>query len=294
MKFEWIEKHAVEFDIQAMCAVLGVSRAGYYAWQHRPPSRREEANAALDESIVAVFAESRETYGSPRVFNALKKQHVPCSENRVARRMREKELVSVRRRKFRPQTTDSKHDLPIAENLLEQKFAATGTNQRWVGDITYIPTGEGWLYLAVVIDLFSRRVVGWAMSSRLKAELACRAIDMAVLRRGKPLDLVYHSDRGIQYASTEFRATLTRFGITPSMSRKGNCYDNAVAESFFDTLKVELVHRFKFRDRAVARVLLIDFMEEYYNQNRSHSTLGFLSPNDYETLMANPQKNCVH
>lgn len=294
MKFEWIEKHAVEFDVQAMCAVLGVSRAGYYAWQKRPRSRREMANAALDGKIAAVFAESRETYGSPRIFNALKKQHVPCSENRVARRMREKELISVRRRKFRPQTTDSQHDLPIADNLLDQEFTATEPNQRWVGDITYIPTNEGWLYLAVIIDLFSRRVVGWATSSRPKAELACRALEMAVLRRGKPLDLVYHSDRGIQYASTEFRAALTRFGITPSMSRKGNCYDNAVAESFFDTLKVELVHRFKFSDRAVARVLLIDFMEEFYNQNRIHSTLGFMSPAEYETLMANLQKNCVH
>jgi putative transposase len=294
VKFEWIEKCATEFDVRAMCAVLEVSRAGYYAWLKRPISRREQANTALDSRIEKVFVESRETYGNPRVFQALKKLGVACGENRVARRMQQKALISVRRRKFRPQTTDSNHDLPIAENLLQQDFTATAPNQRWVGDITYIPTAEGWLYLAVIIDLFARRVVGWATSSSLKADLTCRALEMAVLRRGKPEDLVYHSDRGIQYASSEFRTALERFGITPSMSRKGNCYDNAAAESFMDTLKVELVHRYKFATRAVARMLLIDFMEEFYNEYRIHSTLGFFSPAEYEDLMATPKKVCVH
>ena len=294
MKFEWIEKYAVEFDVKAMCTVLGVSRAGYYAWQKRPISNRAQANIVLDYSIEKIFTKSRETYGSPRVFQALKKQGISCGENRVARRMQQKALVSVRRRKFRPQTTDSKHDLPIADNLLEQDFTATEPNQRWVGDITYIQTAEGWLYLAVIIDLFARRVVGWATSASPKADLACRALEMAVLRRGKPLELVYHSDRGIQYASSDFRRTLARFDILPSMSRKGNCYDNAVAESFFDTLKVELVHRYKFANRCVARLLLVDFMEEFLNEHRIHSTLGFLSPAEYEDLMTNTQKNCVH
>lgn len=229
MRFEWIESHGAEFSIEAMCHVLKVSRAGYYAWLKRDVSPRERSNTALDASIQGVFETSRETYGSPRVYQALKVRGIACSENRVARRMREKSLISVRRRKFRPCTTDSDHALPIAENLLEQEFIATAPNQRWVGDITYIATDEGWLYLAVIIDLFSRKVVGWSTSSMLKADLACRAMEMAVIRRGRPADLVYHSDRGIQYASAEFRALLERFRITPSMSRKGNCYDNAVA-----------------------------------------------------------------
>ena len=277
-----------------MCEALGVSRAGYYASLRRPASAREEANAALDKQIARVFNESRETYGSPRIFGALKKEGVTCGENRVARRMRTNALISVRRRKFRPQTTDSNHELPIAENLLEQEFTATAPNQRWVGDFTYIWTAQGWLYLAVILDLFSRKVVGWATSSSPNAELACRALEMAVVRRGKPKDLVCHSDRGIQYASSKFREMLASFRITPSMSRKGNCYDNAVAESFFDTLKVELVHRYKFANRSVARMLLIDYIEEFYNNNRIHSTLGVFSPAEYEKLMASPPENRVH
>lgn len=294
MKFEWINKCATEFDVKAMCAALQVSRAGYYAWVNRPICARKQANKDLDSRIEKVFAGSRETYGSPRVFQALKRQGVSCSENRVARRMQRNALVSVRRRKFRPQTTDSNHDLPIAENILEQNFTATAPNQRWVGDITYISTAEGWLYLAFILDLFSRKIVGWAMSSSLKSDLTSRALEMAIIRRGQPQNLVYHSDRGAQYASNEFRRSLERYGITPSMSRKGNCYDNAAAESFIDTLKVELVHRRKFFTRAVARMLIIDFIEEFYNKNRSHSTLGFFSPAEYENLMATPQRNRVH
>lgn len=294
MRFDWIEKHAFEFRVDAMCAALNVSRAGYYAWRKRPQSRRGQANAALDRSIQDVFEASRETYGSPRVFETLKRQGVSCSENRVARRMQQNALISVRRKKYRPQTTDSNHAHAIAANLLEQEFTATKPNERWVGDITYIATAEGWLYLAVIIDLFSRRVIGWATSSSLKTDLACRALEMAVFRRGKPDDLVYHSDRGVQYASAEFRTALKQSGITPSMSRKGNCYDNAVAESFFDTLKVELVYRYKFANRSVARMLLADFLEEFYNCNWIHSTLGFFSPAEYESLMASPPKNPVH
>lgn len=283
-----------EFEVQAMCEVLDVSRAGYYAWLKRPASARERANAILDEQISKVFAESRETYGSPRVHSALKKQGVKCGENRVARRMQKNALISVRRRKYRPQTTDSNHDLPVAENLLDQEFTATEPNQRWVGDITYIWTAQGWLYLAVILDLFARRVVGWATSAAPTAELACRAMEMAVVRRGKPRDLVYHSDRGVQYASSKFRHALSAAGITPSMSRKGNCYDNAVAESFFDTLKVELVHRYKFLNRTIARMLLIDYIEEFYNVNRIHSTLGCFSPAEYERLMTGQPQIRVH
>ena len=294
MKFDWIHAHVGEFEVQVMCEVLNVSRAGYYAWLRRPVSACDKANAALDMRIAKVFTGSRETYGSPRVFNALKRQGVVCGENRVARRMRKNALISVRRRKYRPQSTDSNHALPIAENLLQQEFTATQPNQRWVGDITYIWTAQGWLYLATILDLFSRKVVGWATSFSPSAELACRALEMAVVRRGKPQDLVYHSDRGVQYASSKFRETLALFHITPSMSRRGNCYDNAVAESFFDTLKVELAHRYKFANQSIARMLLIDYIEEFYNNNRIHSTLGFFSPAEYETLMASPSINRVH
>lgn len=294
MKFSWIAEHESEFPVQIACQVLGVSRSGYYAWSGRKPSPRETANVTLLTAIEETFRESRETYGSPRIFEALKAKGVACSENRVARLMRRKGLVSVRRRKFRPCTTDADHAHPIAENLLEQDFTASAPNQRWVGDITYIETGQGWLYMAVIIDLFSRRVVGWATSSTLSAELACRAFDMAIFRRGKPKDLVYHSDRGVQYASDAFRSRLNCYGVTPSMSRRGNCYDNAVAESFFDTLKVEFVYRYKFASRQGARMLLADFVEEFYNVNRIHSSLGYFSPAEFEIQHAKLSNSCVH
>ena len=300
MRFERLREHAEQVEIRTMCEVLDVSRAGYYAWLKRSTSDRQQADDLLDEQIPQVFAESCETYGSPRVFSALRRRGVNCGENRVAHRMRKKRLISMRRRKYCPQSTDSNHDLPVAENLLEQEFSATGPNQRWDGDITYIWTAQGWLYLAVILDLFSPRVVGWATSFAPKADLACRAMEMAVVRRGRPQDLVHHSDRGIQYASTKFRPTLSAFGIAPSMSRKGNCYDNSVAESFFDTLKVELVHRYKFATRTVARMLLIDYLGEFDNLNRIYSTLGCFNPAEYKKLMedeeliAGQQKSRVH
>jgi putative transposase len=295
VKFSWIKEHREEFDVRVMCQALGVSRAGYYVWRNRPESSRYKANKVLDKEITKVFVKSRETYGSPRVFHALKRQGVSCSENRVARRMKENALVSVRRRKFRAEGTNSCHSLPVAPNILNQKFTAKAPNERWVGDITYIPTKEGWLYLAVILDLFSRKVVGWSTSSSPTSELASRALEMAAMRRGKPDSLVYHSDRGVQYASNEFKRVLQTFRITPSMSRKGNCYDNAAVESFFDTLKVELVHRYKnFNSRAAARTLVIDYIEEFYNRNRTHSTLGFYSPVEYENLTTTPLKTCVH
>lgn len=284
----------MEFPTRLACKVLDVSRAGYYAWKKRNPSPRSIANETLLKEIKQTFLESRQTYGSPRIHAALKRKNISCGEHRVARLMQQNELISVRRRKFRPQTTDANHQLPVADNLLAQDFTASAPNQRWVGDITYVDTHEGWLYLAVVIDLFSRRVVGWAAGSRLTAELACRAFDMAIFRRGKPRELVYHSDRGVQYASSEFRNRLNAYQATPSMSRKGNCYDNAVAESFFDTLKVEFVHRYRFTSRQGARMLLADFIEEFYNINRIHSSLGFCSPVEYEQLNTRPSYNCVH
>jgi putative transposase len=265
-----------------MCEIFNISRAGYYAWRKRPECARTGKNVALMVHIKTKYAKSRETYGSPRIYDALKKDGVLCSENRVARLMRLKGIKSVHCKRFRAFATDSNHEYPVADNLLDQNFTATGPNQKWVGDITYIWTTEGWLYLATILDLFSRKVIGWATSRSPSAELACRALEMAVFRRGKPTNLVYHSDRGSQYASSDFRSRLNALGITPSMSRRGNCYDNAVAESFFHTLKVELVHRYKFINRADARTMLADYIEEFYNTNRAHSTLGNCSPVDFE------------
>jgi putative transposase len=281
---QWMREHEGDFSVHGMCRVLGVERSSYYAWRRRPVCDRAVADGVLLAKIRKIFVSSRETYGSPRVHAALRSKGILCSEKRVARLMRQNGLISVRRRKFRPQTTDSNHEHPIAENLLARDFTASAPNQRWVGDITYLWTAQGWLYVAVIIDLFSRKVVGWASSASLNSELACRALDMAIFRRGKPKDLVYHSDRGVQYASLVFRQRLKSYGVTPSMSRKGNCWDNAVAESFFDTFKVEFVHRYKFTSRESAR---IDFIEEFYNVNRIHSSLGFFSPAEFEK-----QANC--
>lgn len=294
MKFSWIRECAREYPVRTLCRVLNVKRVSYYAWCKRSVSKRAQSNQQLVPQIRSTFVMSRETYGSPRVHDQLKRNGVVCSENRVARLMRQEGLISVRRRKFRPQTTNSNHDQPIAPNLLDQQFNATAPNQRWVGDITYVKTDQGWLYLAVIIDLFSRRVVGWATSSSINAQLVCRAFDMAFFRRRRPKDLVYHSDRGVQYASFEFRRLLKAYGITPSMSRRGNCYDNAVAESFFNTLKVELIHRYRFFTREVARTIIGDFIEEFYNVNRAHSSLDYSSPADYEYAHNYHPNRCVY
>ena len=282
MKFKWIQGHENEFQVRAMCKVLLVSRSGFYAWCRRPESARSCQDRGLVAHIRARHVKSRETYGSPRIYKALREAGIQCSEKRVARLMRREDIKSVHRRRFKPQCTDSNHEFPVAENLLGQDFTASAPNQKWVGDITYIWTKEGWLYLAVILDLFSRKVVGWATSISPSAELACRALEMAVARRGRPLNLVYHSDRGSQYASFEFRRRLKALGIVPSMSRKGNCYDNAVAESFFHTFKVEFVNRYGFSSRWAVRTLVADYIEEFYNTNRAHSTLGYCSPVDFE------------
>lgn len=265
-----------------MCKILKISRPGYYAWLKRPESLRSKENVSLVVKIKAKHKQSRETYGSPRIHDALKKEGLQCGQNRVARLMHKEGIKSVHSKRFRAQMTDSNHQFPVADNLLEQDFEATRPNEKWVGDITYIWTSEGWLYLAFILDLFSRKVVGWATSRSPDAELVCRALEMAVFRRGKPNNLVYHSDRGSQYASFEFRRRLKALGITLSMSRKGNCYDNAVAESFIHTLKVELVNRNKFTTRWAARTFIADYIEEFYNTNRAHSTIGFCSPTDFE------------
>jgi transposase InsO family protein len=264
-----------------MCDVLSVSRSGYYAWLKKPVSKRQLANAKLLEKIRTVHHNSGESYGSPRVYQALKKQGEPCSENRVARLMREDGLRAKTKRRFKA-TTDSKHNLPVAPNLLNRDFSPEEPNQVYAGDITYIWTTEGWLYLAVVIDLFSRSVVGWAMDKRMTRQLVMDALTMAVLRRRPPSGVIFHSDRGSQYASADFQSLLAKHGMRCSMSRKGDCWDNAPVESFFGSLKQELVFHQRYPTRFHARQSIFEYIERFYNRRRLHSTLGYKSPGDYE------------
>ena len=266
-----------------MCSMLGVSRSGYYAWLGRPQSERSKTDQDLRSRIRAIHEGSGKTYGAPRIVEELRDDGIRCGTKRVARLMRDEGLRAHWKKRFRV-TTGSAHRMPTSANVLEQCFEAEQPNTRWVGDITYIPTFEGWLYLAVLIDLHSRRVVGWATSSSLSKQLAIDALQMALGQRQAPQGLVHHTDRGSQYASNDYQRLLERHGFTGSMSRKGNCYDNAVAESFFATLKKELVHRERFRTRAMARVRLFDYIEMFYNPKRRHSTLGGRSPAQFERL----------
>ena len=269
-----------------MCRVLEVSTQGYYAWAKREPSNRAKENLSLAADIKAIHAGSRRTYGAPRVRAELVARGQQVGKNRVARLMRQEGVQARRKRKFRC-TTDSKHNLPVAPNVLQRDFDADAPNQAWVTDITYVWTLEGWLYLAAILDLFSRRVVGWSMSTSLERGLALEALQMALQGRQPPAGLVHHSDRGCQYASRDYRAVLDAHGIVCSMSRKGDCWDNAVAESFFGSLKAEVLNDREFATRAEARLAIFDYIEVFYNRRRRHSYLGFLSPADYERL-ANP------
>jgi len=264
-----------------MCRAVEVSRSGYYAWKNRPKSQRRIDNEVLLIEIKRVFVEHNENYGSPRVWDALRKDNIPCSENRIARLMRVDGLAAVQKRKFKA-TTNSKHNWPIAPNLLERNFSVGEPNRIWVTDISYIWTWEGWLYLSFVLDLFSRGVVGLAMAERITDDLTQNALKQAIGRRNPPAGLIHHSDRGSQYASGDYQALLKKHEITPSMSRKGDCWDNAVAESFLHTLKVEKVNRHRFKTRDEAKGEIFKYVEVYYNRKRTHSSLGYFSPFDYE------------
>ena len=264
-----------------MSEVLNVSRSGYYAWRRRSESERSQVNTKLLEAIRKVHHDSRGTYGSPRIYQELKKQDIPCSENRVARLMREDGLYATTKRRYKA-TTNSKHDFPVAPNLLRRDFSLAESNRVWAGDITYIWTTEGWLYLAVVIDLFSRSVVGWAMDKRMTRQLVMKALTMAVRRRHPSSGLIFHSDRGSQYTSKAFRLLLAKHGIRCSMSRKGDCWDNAPIESFFGSMKQELVFLQRYSTRFHARQSLFEYIERFYNRRRLHSTLGYKSPAEYE------------
>ncbi len=264
-----------------MCRVLKVSESGYYVWRKRQPSARATANAALVKEIRAVHTTSRRTYGSPRVHAALRAQGVVCNRKRVARLMREHGIRGRERRRRRPVTTQSKHGHPLAPNLLARDFTAEAPDRKWLGDISYISTAEGFLYLATLEDVCSRRIVGWAMDDHMETALVARALRMALARR-KPVEgLLHHTDRGGQYAAHDYRRLLAAYHIEASMSRAGNCYDNAMQESFFATLKTECADK-PFPTRAAARTAIFDYIEVFYNRQRLHSSLGYLSPADFE------------
>jgi transposase InsO family protein len=284
VRFAFIQQHAEEFPVDVMCDVLDVSRSGYYAWRDRPASRQAQRREQLVEQIQAAHADSQKNYGSPRIHRELREQGILCSKNTVARLMKNRGIRSKMQRRFIVQTTDSRHPHPIAQNRLNQQFDVPAPNQVWAADITYIPTGEGWLYLAVVLDLCSRKVVGWAADDHLRAELPAAALQMALTQRRPQEGLLHHSDRGVQYACDDYQALLTRHQITCSMSRRGNCYDNAVVESFFGTLKTELVHHHTYATRNEARLALFEYLEVFYNRKRRHSTLDYRSPAEYESM----------
>lgn len=285
MKFAFINEQRRSFPIGELCRVLNVARSGYYAWRSRQPSATACRRAKLDEAIRTAHAASRANYGSPRVHRELQSQGIACCENTVARRMRACGVRAKTKRRFRVHTTDSRHPHPLAPNRLERQFQQAKPNQAWAADITYIPTAEGWLYLAAVIDLCSRKIVGWATADHLRAELACQALNAAITQRRPSGELLHHSDRGVQYACGEYRSLLQRHGLEASMNRTGNCYDNAVVESFFGTLKKELIHHETYPTRSAAQQALFEYIEVFYNRQRRHSTLGYLSPNQYEATL---------
>jgi transposase InsO family protein len=271
-----------EHAIADLCAALAVSRSGYHAWAAREPGPRAQANAALWPLIEQAYAESRQTYGSPRIRQWLGRRGQKCSRHRVARLMRGHRMASQAKRRFRVALTDSNHDLPIAPNRLRDTKLPTRRDGVWVADITYVDTEEGWLYVAGVLDRHTRRCVGWAMEDTLATSLPLAALDMALQHRRPAAGLVHHSDRGVQYASAAYRQRLAAAGVQPSMSRRGNCYDNAAMESFWSSLKRELVHRVRFATRAQARAAVFEWIEIFYNRERFHSALGYQSPVDFE------------
>lgn len=280
-----MQNHAREHKVARLCRALSVSKSGYYAWRKRAPSARARSDGEVLTRIRDAHTGSRRTYGSPRIHAELRAEGTRCSRKRVARLMREAGL-SARRPRRAVRTTDSRHDRPVAPNLLGRDFSAPAPDLRWAADITYIPTAEGWLYLAVILDLFSRRVVGHAAAATLATSLVVEALLLARGRRLPGAGLLHHSDRGSQYASEEYRARLAEAGAQASMSRRGDCYDNAAVESFFGTLKTELVHGRRYATRAEARSDIFEYIEVFYNRERRHSALGYLSPADYEARHA--------
>jgi putative transposase len=282
VKFAWIKHHCRQFPVDRMCQVLAVSRSGYYAWQERPASPTRQRQAALAEQIRGVHQRSRQVYGAPRVHRELLAQGVKCARNTVAKVMRNSGLQSKMCKRFVVHTTDSRHPHPIVPNTLNRQFQQAAPNQAWAADITYLPTDEGWLYLAGVIDLCSRKLIGWATADHLRADLVAEALRMALGQRQPSGPLLHHSDRGVQYACDQYQALLQQHGLQASMSRRGNCYDNAVMESFWGTLKTELVHHERYATRDAAKQSLFEYIEVFYNRQRRHSSLNYQTPHEYE------------
>lgn len=277
-----MKNHRVEYSIDGMCACFGVSRSGYYAWLNRKPSQRHQNRQHLDNRVKILFEKHKQRYGAQRLQRQI--EHEDGTHHNlktVAASLQRQGLVAKAARKFKA-TTNSKHNLPVFDNLLEQDFTAAAPNLKWVGDITYLWTDEGWLYLAVVLDLFSRQVVGWSMSERMTADLVCDALKMAVFKRKRPKGVIVHSDRGSQYCSHSYRQLLEKHQMLGSMSARGNCYDNACAESFFHSLKVEAIHGERFATREAMRQTVFEYIETDYNRVRLHSANSYRSPIDFE------------
>ena len=281
MKFAFIEAESAQWPVAVLCETLGVSRSGYYAWTGRPEAPKVAADAAIVTEIKAAHKAGRGAYGSPRVVRALRKKGHSISENRVARLMREAGIVGRKKKRFK-KTTDSNHPDPIAPNVLERNFNVELPDTAWVTDVTYVFTHQGWLYLAVILDLFSRRVVGWAASANNDRALALDALAKAVERRDPADGLIHHSDRGSVYASADYADALDALGATKSMSRKGDCWDNSVAESFFATIKGEMIDHEDYETRAQATAAIADYIDGFYNVARLHSTIGYMSPIEFE------------
>lgn len=286
MKFAFIKANLSGlFPLEVVCEVLAVSRSGYYAWLGRVPSQRTLRREELAEKIRRVHEQSRRVYGSPRVCRALIAQGESVCENTVADLMKQRHIRAKRRRTFVPRTTDSRHEQPVAPNLLSRRFNAELPNQKWAADITYIPTDQGWLYLSGVIDLCSRKIVGWSMADHMETDLVSDALKMAIARRNPGPGLLHHSDRGVQYTSEDYQHLLKTHGMTISMSGKGDCWDNAAMESFWATLKTELVHHEQYATHEQARASIFEYLEVFYNRKRMHSTLGYLSPESFEASL---------
>jgi putative transposase len=286
VKFAFIKEHlAAGFPAGVACDVLAVSRSGYYAWVRRPAGARARRREELAEKIERVHRQSREVYGSPRVCKALRAEGEDVCENTVADIMKERQIRARSKKKFVPKTTDGVHGRPVAANLLDRQFDAGLPNRKWAADITYVPTDEGWLYLAGVIDLCSRRIVGWAMADHMETSLVSDALKMAVARRNPGRGLLHHSDRGVQYASEDYTHLLGSRGMLVSMSGKGDCWDNAAMESFWATLKTELVNHEHYATHEQARASIFEYIEVFYNRQRLHSSLGYVSPETFEASL---------
>ncbi len=285
MRYRFIDTNKKTWPINLMCQVLDVSSSGYYGWRERPESSQSRSNRVLDTQISLVYREHKQRYGVPRIADELNDRGIRCSENRVSRRMRKLGLKGIQAKKFK-RTTDSNHDRPVAPDLIEQDFTAAAPNQKWVSDLTYVWTDEGWLYLAVIMDLYSRAIIGWSMGKRMTQQLMSDTLTMALFRRGFPKGVIIHSDRGSQYCSKVYQRLIKVMGLRCSMGRRATCYDNAAMESFFHSLKVEMIHRERYPTRQVAKGAIFEYIEVYYNRKRKHSAIGHQIPMLFEQKSA--------